>query len=177
MRLFAERGYAATTVADITEAADVAPRTFFLHFAAKEDVLLDDLGEVLRQFRAELASRPPDEAPVTAIRAALVSSARTIELSRAEVLLKIGIMLENPAILARNIELFTGLESLLREEVERRAVGLTDLDAALIAAAATTARRVAITVWYRRGGGEGLAELVATAFDRLSANPGMRRGR
>lgn len=37
--LFLERGVRATTIADIAEAAGLARRTFFLHFASKEDVL------------------------------------------------------------------------------------------------------------------------------------------
>ncbi|WP_433272822.1 TetR/AcrR family transcriptional regulator [Actinosynnema sp. CS-041913] len=44
VRLFTERGYDETAVADIAEAADVSKRTFFLHFATKEDVLLADGG-------------------------------------------------------------------------------------------------------------------------------------
>ncbi len=38
MRLFQERGFDNVTVADITEAADVAKGTFFTHFPTKRDV-------------------------------------------------------------------------------------------------------------------------------------------
>lgn len=38
MRLFVERGYDNVTVADITEAADVAKGTFFTHFPSKSDI-------------------------------------------------------------------------------------------------------------------------------------------
>jgi AcrR family transcriptional regulator len=39
LQLFAERGYLATTVEDITEAADVGKGTFFNYFSTKEHVL------------------------------------------------------------------------------------------------------------------------------------------
>jgi AcrR family transcriptional regulator len=41
MRLFEERGYRETTVADICAAADVARATFFLHFPLKSTLLLE----------------------------------------------------------------------------------------------------------------------------------------
>src|SRR5487761_1543907 len=39
LRLFAERGFSATTVEDITEAADVGKGTFFNYFPTKEHLL------------------------------------------------------------------------------------------------------------------------------------------
>jgi len=39
MRLFDEKGFEATTVAEICDAADVAQKTFFNHFASKPDML------------------------------------------------------------------------------------------------------------------------------------------
>jgi len=41
-RLFAEQGYAQTTVRDIAEAAGVTERTFFLYFGGKEELIIDD---------------------------------------------------------------------------------------------------------------------------------------
>lgn len=40
LELFAERGYAATTIIDIAEAAEVAPRTISLYFPTKLDIAL-----------------------------------------------------------------------------------------------------------------------------------------
>ena len=45
LRLFSERGFVATTVEDITEAADVGKGTFFNYFPSKEHILAQ-LGEI-----------------------------------------------------------------------------------------------------------------------------------
>ena len=42
LQLFDERGFDATTIADIAEAADIAPRTFFGYFPSKEAVVFFD---------------------------------------------------------------------------------------------------------------------------------------
>lgn len=57
LRLFAERGFARTTIVEIAAAADVAERTFFLHFANKEEVVLGDVRSELDSMQAALADR------------------------------------------------------------------------------------------------------------------------
>ena len=42
MRLFAGRGYDATTVADVAAAAEVSSMTVFRYFPAKEDLVMAD---------------------------------------------------------------------------------------------------------------------------------------
>jgi AcrR family transcriptional regulator len=67
-RLIEENGYAATTVEQIAEAADVSPSTFFRYFPTKESVLLaDDLDPVILN---ALDAQPPDLSPSQAVRRA-----------------------------------------------------------------------------------------------------------
>lgn len=67
LRLFAERGYAATTVADVAAAANVSERTFFRYFQSKEDVALQDVTRLLPQLEQAICTRPPSEPPLQAL--------------------------------------------------------------------------------------------------------------
>src|SRR5687767_12101173 len=68
MGLFAERGYHATTIADIAAAADVAPRTFFSYFPSKEAVVFHDVDRQLDSLAAALRDRLPGESVFEALR-------------------------------------------------------------------------------------------------------------
>jgi len=76
--LFEEKGYAHTTVSEIAERADVAPRTFFRYFPNKEAVLFPEMDNVLAELRASFLARPADE-PV------LVSLAEAMNTLSAEI--------------------------------------------------------------------------------------------
>jgi AcrR family transcriptional regulator len=73
--LFAANGYAETTIDEIAEQADIAPRTFFRYFPTKEAVLFDGADEKCDAAVAELRARPADETPYESLLAVLRSSA------------------------------------------------------------------------------------------------------
>jgi AcrR family transcriptional regulator len=70
-RLFAEQGYAATTVRGIAEAAGVTERTFFRYFAGKEELIIDDALGWLPVLLDAIRARPDDEDVATALRRAI----------------------------------------------------------------------------------------------------------
>ncbi|MGB2571446.1 TetR/AcrR family transcriptional regulator [Micromonospora citrea] len=64
LELFAQRGYDATTVADIAAGADVSTRTFFSYFPSKEEILFADTEERLALAFAVIDERRPEDEPV-----------------------------------------------------------------------------------------------------------------
>lgn len=73
-RLFAERGYEATTVADIAGAANVTHRTFYRYFDGKEDLIAEEYRTWLAGLRNAITARPAAEPPLTAVREAMISA-------------------------------------------------------------------------------------------------------
>jgi len=72
--LFAERGYHATTLPDIAEAADVSTRTIFAYFASKEDILFSDFPLMKQALAQALAERPEGEEALETVREFILSS-------------------------------------------------------------------------------------------------------
>lgn len=69
--LFEAKGFSATTVRDIADAAGVTERTFFRYFAVKEDLIVDHVLAWVPRLRAAVLARPATEPPLTAIRHAM----------------------------------------------------------------------------------------------------------
>lgn len=67
LELFTEKGFRATTVEDIAEEADVAPRTFFRYFATKTSLLQPPTASYREVFRAALSAAPPGEPLLTTL--------------------------------------------------------------------------------------------------------------
>ncbi|MEW2403741.1 TetR family transcriptional regulator [Streptomyces sp. NPDC046862] len=78
LELFTTQGYEDTTVDEIAAAVDVSQRTFFRYFAGKEDAAFAVQEITHTRFVAAVRERPLDEAPLEALRNAVLEGWDTI---------------------------------------------------------------------------------------------------
>jgi AcrR family transcriptional regulator len=138
LKLFAERGFEQTTVADIAEMADVSPRTIFSYFETKEDILFCEESSSFERLKEMLEQRPPGTTTADVLRGFLSS----VEPHDEAALLRKQVLMANPAL---GMRMRARFESLLTESIARDLGGGADeirsrLIAASINAAFTTMR-------------------------------------
>ena len=117
MRLFAERGFEATTIADIAAAADISPRTFFSYFASKEEAVFPKFEPAYAAFDHALSERPPGTTALDALRQWIAMAAGEhfpdVELARLEARLR----RESAAVAACDLQHMRRFERRLAEAV------------------------------------------------------------
>src|SRR3712207_3365002 len=112
LKLFRGRGYEATAVAQIAEAAEVSESTFFRYFPTKEDVVLWDEFDplILEAFKAQ----PTESDPIRALRDAIrVVLARTSATERVHFRERVGLLLSVPPLRAALVDQIHGPMRLL----------------------------------------------------------------
>jgi AcrR family transcriptional regulator len=72
VELFAERGYEATTAAQIADRANVTRTTLFRHFADKREILFQGQDELVALAADGVAAAPPASAPFEVLRAGVL---------------------------------------------------------------------------------------------------------
>jgi AcrR family transcriptional regulator len=104
--LFETRGYDATTVADIADAADIGTRTFFDYFATKDEVLFPAVDARVLATIDAISTRTPDDRPADVLLRAL---ARMIDanddLTARPVRLRMRLIQTVPAVRGRALQL------------------------------------------------------------------------
>ncbi len=154
MRLFAERGYEATTVADIAAAAEVSTRTFFAYFPNKEDVFFADTEERLDLFRQAFAAHAGALPPLTAMRATLdqIIESASRDLFSPDRSVRLRLLIERPELRARGTQLLFSAHRVMADALRASAPGL-DGYGAVAAAGATIGALVAVVLHALEHGG------------------------
>jgi AcrR family transcriptional regulator len=166
LTLYAERGYEATTTADIARHAGVNERTYFRHFPDKREVLFSGQGELRDALTASVRAAPVDTAAVEVLQAAFIDSAGLLEDSRVAGIARLQIIAATPALLERDLAKGADMAATLAAALRDR--GEDDDAAALIASVSWATFHHAASRWIDDGT-RGLREHIAEAFQLLSA--------
>jgi AcrR family transcriptional regulator len=164
LELFTANGYDETTIEQICAVAGVAPRTFFHHFAAKDDILFhgyaERLAEATRRFRAsESASLWAALAEASEAVALAISQQPEIFLVRAEMYHQL------PSLRATMLRINEDWIDQMTMEVARwlDTDAHLDLRPRLAATVINGANRAAIDIWVSGGGTGDLVAMMAEA--------------
>lgn len=166
IELFSTQGYDATTIEQISAAAGVAPRTFFHHFATKDDILFDGYAERLQEATRRFRASRSDSlwgalAETSSAVAEAIADQPEIFVVRARMYHSV------PALRATMLRINEDWIDQLTAEVERwlgSDMG-TDLRPRLTATLINSANRAAIDVWVAGGGQGDLSELMAESVE------------
>jgi AcrR family transcriptional regulator len=167
-RLFADRGYDATTVEQIAAAAEVSTSTFFRYFPTKEDVVVSDA--VTSVMAAELRARPAGEPVVESLRHAVIQPLRELDAqARAEILHRLRLAREVPTLRARICESTAASCRVLVDVLAGRAGReQDDFSLRVLVGALLGGWQEAVMYWADTGGRSDLPELVDRALDVLA---------
>jgi AcrR family transcriptional regulator len=150
LELFVEQGYETTTVDDIVERVGVTQRTFFRHFADKEEVLFDE-DEAMQQILVTAAAahtRQHGTGPHTglaAARAATAALARSFEPERARHRARWHVLLGVPALQGRQLVKQERWGHALRSTLIDR--GVPTAEATVAVEVSSAALRIAYAEW------------------------------
>lgn|SRR5580704_9123471 len=164
LELFGERGYEATTTAEIAARAGVTERTFFRHFRDKREALFDGEEAFRAALREAVMAAPDDLNPMAALQFAFRSVEPMLVANRPFSEPRQTVIAQNPALQERVLTKTAGLIDALSGALRRRGVE---------AAAATLAAQVGMAAFGYAAGAwlgdptSGLDAHLARAFATL----------
>jgi AcrR family transcriptional regulator len=122
MRLFEERGYEQTTVAEIASAAEVSTKTFFNYFASKDEVLFPHLSRRIEAAVSLIEQRRPDDQMADVLVAAMrhmLADALTAEVDGGLAAVRLPMIMSVPAVQAATLHRYFLAETQLAQALHR----------------------------------------------------------
>jgi AcrR family transcriptional regulator len=169
-QLFAEKGYAHTTMDEIAERAGLSRRTAFRYFASKEELVFPARETRLTMLRTELAPRDGERAFET-VRRACLALARQFEADRERQLAQWRILRGEPALVGRDLDFDRESEAAIEAAflTGERDTPRARRRARVRAAAVTGAVRATLREWLEGGASADLGRLGRETFAELEA--------
>jgi len=165
LALYGERGFEATTVAEIAERAGLTERTFFRHFADKREVLFGGAAMLQELLVSGVAGAPDAAAPIEAVLTALEAAGALLQERRAYARQRQMIIAASAELRERELIKLASLASALADALRRR--GVSDPAASLTAEAGIAVFRVAFERWTQEGNQKDLPQLIRESLDEL----------
>ena len=173
LRLFADKGFQATTIEEIAAAAEMAPRTFFRYFPTKEEVVF--WSEYPPKLAESVARRPDDEPALEALHHGIVDGLAAIwdqDEERERMLERLRLAFRTPALHPRMRQQQASWAAVLAEILaDRLGERPDDLEVRIIAAAVAAAVWVAAEEWQAQDGDGDLGALIDQALGTVLGAP------
>lgn len=168
LELFAKRGIDATTIAEISEAADIGKGTFFTYFPTKEDVFVEVGTLILERIGTSLhaADVPADAPAALLLERAVLPGIDWHEAHPALSKVSVAVMMRQPSSLSARDPSITVLEDILAGIVEAgKAAGQfrASADARTAADVLLAVYFMGIVDWHQKGAKRGALKAQARA--------------
>ena len=166
--LFAEQGFAATTVPEITARAGLTTRTFFRHFADKREVLYADDAGVPAMVAEMMAGAPPSIEPIALIVEGLRIVAETrFEPRKAALRARRELVRSDAGLQERDLHKRAVMSEAIRDGFQARGLGAAE--AALLAETCVTLINVSLSEWLDRDDDRRLHDIILETLATLRA--------
>jgi AcrR family transcriptional regulator len=165
--LFEERGFEATTVADIAARAGLTKRTFFRYFTDKREVLFAGSSELERDFVEAVKNAPADDCPLDAIAAGLDTMATFFAAAGEFPRRRQAIIDANPELRERELIKLAAYAEAAAGALRERGVG--EPGATLAARAGMAVLQSAFAQWTAGRKGQDIRELVRSSLAEMKA--------
>jgi AcrR family transcriptional regulator len=167
LKLYVERGFEQTTVAEIAKDAGLTERTFFRHFADKREVLFGGSGLLQELLVDTVAGMPESVTPIDAVAAALDAAGARIQERREYSRQRQAVIAANAELQERELLKLAALASGVAEALRGR--GVADPAASLTAEAGVAVFKIAFDRWHKESGERNLPQLIRESLDELKA--------
>lgn len=165
IELFDERGYDATTVAEIAERAGLTKRTFFRYFSDKREVLFSGANELQRLWLEGIAAAPADATPLAVVTAGLDPVAEMFTERHEFAQIRARIIEANPELQERELIKLQNLAGAIKSALVER--GMSANAALLAAQSGVTVFHVAFAHWVEQDDPTAFRRLIAKSLADL----------